>query len=86
MAERIQTLQLGAQDVLKIAACIGATFDTAIIKSNMTEEASNEASLDRYLNALAKQGLIIKMIRRDANNGVVQYKFSHDRIQQVREY
>ncbi len=31
-AEKIQTLQPGAQDVLKRASCIGAAFDTSIIE------------------------------------------------------
>lgn len=83
MAEKIQTLQPGAQDVLKIASCIGATFDTVMVKSLMAE-APNIEMLDGHLSKLVKQGLIIKMIRRGANEDASQYKFSHDRIQQVR--
>jgi len=82
MAEKIQTLELTTQDLIKIASCIGATFDASLVKSVM-EESWSQAMLEMNLNKLAKHGLIIKMIRRDDNDGDIQYKFSHDRIQQA---
>ncbi len=83
MAENIQMLRPEAQAVLKIASCIGATFDKSMVKSLTAETHQNE-TLDKYLKKLLKQGFIIKMIRQDPIESIIQYGFSHDRIQQVR--
>ncbi len=88
MAEQIQRCSRETQETLKLAACIGNQFDLnilAIVCEKTPKEtlaAMKEAILEGLVFPL---GDAWKSIELDlpAGNQAVEYKFSHDRIQQA---
>lgn len=74
MAAQLQKLPTGTQEVLKLAACIGNSFDLdtlAIIGERSTDE------IDAALMSALQESLIVPHLHQ------VHYKFRHDRVQQA---
>ncbi|BAY08483.1 trifunctional serine/threonine-protein kinase/ATP-binding protein/sensor histidine kinase [Calothrix sp. NIES-2098] len=97
MAIQLQKLPPSTQNVLKLAACIGNSFDLAIL-AIVSEQSEVETAADLW-KAL-QEGLILptddvyKFYQGQANNKLAQwennnakelakYKFLHDRVQQA---
>jgi diguanylate cyclase (GGDEF)-like protein len=90
MAGRIMKLNEETQQVLKIAACVGNQFDLDTL-AVVSQKAAKETS--GHLSQAVAEGLILSL--GDAHRSVdldvlefvpemrVEYKFSHDRIQQA---
>lgn len=68
---KIEKLSKSLKELLKIASCIGASFDSAVLKSSASRSIKKPLSL-----AVQKELLIF-----DTQAG--KYKFVHDRIQQA---
>ena len=68
---KIEKLSKSLKELLKIASCIGASFDSAVLKSSASLSIKKPLTL-----ALEKELLLF-----DARGG--KYKFVHDRIQQA---
>jgi len=72
MAGKIQRMSKGTQNVLKLAACVGASFDPNDL-AVIAEEKMNELLPD--IEPALLEGLVL------AYEGV--YRFSHDKVQQA---
>ncbi|HEY9613331.1 hybrid sensor histidine kinase/response regulator, partial [Allocoleopsis sp.] len=80
MIGKLQKLPLMTQQVLRLAACVGADFDLntlAIISEKSTSEVS------KNLTAAVQSGLILPTSELDEELLIQDYKFAHDRIQQA---
>ncbi|MGD1807018.1 AAA family ATPase [Dapis sp. BLCC M126] len=91
MAKRLQKLTVGAQKVLKLAACIGNQFDLETL-TVVCEESQDEVATNIW--GALKEGLILPMSeaykffqgseKETPNHTVtVNYRFLHDRVQQA---
>jgi len=76
MAAKIQKLPQKTQDTLKLAACIGGSFELPIL-AIIDEDTSNEDTEETRLRL--EEALIEGMIVPKDN----MYRFSHDRVQQA---
>ncbi|NEP42376.1 MAG: serine/threonine-protein kinase PknK, partial [Okeania sp. SIO2H7] len=79
MVQKLQQLPASSQEILSIAACLGAEFELTILtwiveKSPQDIFASLKIALDL--------GLIYPLSELDENLLIQSYKFNHDRIQQ----
>ncbi len=90
MAGRIQKLSSGAQEVLKLAACVGNQFDLetlAIVQEKTPREALkplHEAAVTGLMVPLSHAYKAIAQGELDPSKGAaVEFKFAHDRIQQA---
>ena len=72
MAGRLQRLPAASQEVLQVAACLGARFDTALLHQIL---ATSEEKVQTALQAVYKEGFIVQV--NDSGS------FAHDRIQQA---
>jgi histidine kinase len=88
MAERIERLPEASQRALRLASCIGATFDLETLKV-VSERSLSEAADDLWV--AVKEGLIVPqgdaykyVLAGDARDGSeVRYDFLHDRVQEA---
>ena len=90
MADKVQKLPSETQGILKLAACIGNRFDLATL-AVVSEKSPVETAADLWSGMV--EGLVLplsdvyKLVELDipdlADGLEVQYKFSHDRIQQA---
>jgi len=90
MANKIQKLNPSTQHLLKLAACIGNQFElsTLSIVSEQTLqpviEQLHQAVLENLLLPLGDAYKALEFIKLEAGGiGTIDYKFSHDRIQQA---
>ncbi|MEG4805768.1 AAA family ATPase [Microcoleus sp. ARI1-B5] len=91
MAAQLQKLPAKTQDVLKLAACIGAQFDLdtlAIVNEELPEQTASALwkALQEGLILLIAEGYdLIQTDGGTRNNSVANptYKFLHDRVQQA---
>ena len=85
LVERVQSLPQKTQNILKLAACIGNTFDLKTL-SIISENTPHTFTADLW-NALEKELILpldITYKYADASSGIeVQYRFLHDRVQQA---
>ncbi|NEQ65212.1 MAG: AAA family ATPase, partial [Symploca sp. SIO2D2] len=80
MVAKLQQLPESIQEILSLAACLGAEFNLTILtwieeKSPQEIFASLKIALDRYF--------IVPLSELDENLLIQSYKFAHDRIQQA---
>ncbi len=89
MVDKIQKLSSKAQDILKLAACIGNTFDIStlsVINEKSEFETSKELFEALQADLIIPLGNKYKLIEETTQNSTVSYKFSHDRVQQAAYY
>jgi PAS domain S-box-containing protein len=77
---KLQKLPEGTQQMLRLAACVGAEFDLETL-AIVCEKSPQAISLD--LLAAIQAELIQPLSELDENLLVQEYKFSHDRVQQA---
>ncbi len=80
MISQLRKLPEKTQEVLKLAACMGASFDlhtSAIV----TEESASEVFQD--LIPAVRSGLILSLSELDQELLIQEYRFLHDRVQQA---
>lgn len=77
---KLQKLPEGTQQILRLAACVGAEFDLETL-AIVGEQSPQAISLD--LLAAIQADLIQPLSELDENLLVQEYKFSHDRVQQA---
>lgn len=80
MVEKLQQLPVSSQEILSLAACLGAEFDLTLL-TGIAEKSAPDifASLKIALD----MGLIYPLSELDENLLIQSYKFNHDRIQQA---
>ncbi|TAG48376.1 MAG: PAS domain S-box protein [Oscillatoriales cyanobacterium] len=77
---KLQKLPEGTQQMLRLAACVGAEFDLETL-AIICEQSPQTISLD--LLAAIQAGLIQPLSELDEDLLVQEYKFLHDRVQQA---
>ena len=80
MVGKLQKLPPSTQQVLSLAACLGAQFDLQTL-ALVCERSASEVFED--LKTAIQMGLIIPLSELDVNLLIQDYKFGHDRIQQA---
>ncbi|MEM9541017.1 MAG: AAA family ATPase [Cyanobacteria bacterium P01_E01_bin.42] len=80
MVERLQQLPDESQEILSLAACLGAEFDLTRLTWIEKELPSEIFSL---LKIALDRGFIFPLSELDENLIIQSYKFAHDRIQQA---
>ena len=80
MVGKLQKLPPSTQQVLSLAACLGAEFDLETL-ALACEESSSKVFED--LKIAIQMGIIIPLSELDVNLLIQNYKFGHDRIQQA---
>ncbi|MBD2199632.1 MULTISPECIES: AAA family ATPase [Calothrix] len=88
MTEKIQRLSESAQKVLKLAACIGNSFDLktlAVINEKTQRETAKELWESMQAGLILPIGYDYKFMQteRELHELKITYKFAHDRIQQA---
>jgi len=80
MLSKLKKLPLATQQVLQLAACVGADFDLNTL-SIICKRSSNEIFSE--LVTAVQPGLIVPMSELDEQLLVQDYRFLHDRVQQA---
>ena len=80
MVEKLQKLPPTSQNLLALAACLGAEFDLKLM--TWVEDKSPQETF-QLLKIALDRGLIFPLSELDENLLIQFYKFSHDRIQQA---
>ena len=80
LISKLKKLPIATQKILRIAACIGATFDLNTL-AIVTEKAAEEVFL--ALKIALQLDLIVSSSDLDDRLLIQNYKFGHDRIQQA---
>ncbi|HEY9607580.1 MAG TPA: AAA family ATPase [Allocoleopsis sp.] len=80
MIGKLKKLPYATQQILKLAACIGAIFDLTTL-SIISEKTPREVFTELVL--AAQSGLILTISELDEQLLVQDYKFLHDRVQQA---
>ncbi|MDD2699468.1 MAG: response regulator [Arcobacteraceae bacterium] len=76
LATRIDFLSTYVQSLLSIASCLGHSFSQDILKIIYNHDATFEMALSEAIN---EDWIIVK----SENNQIAQYKFSHDKMQEI---
>jgi len=79
MMGKMQKLPPETQEILSLAACLGAEFNLNIL-AVISEKSPSE--LLPILTSSSEAGLIIPLSELDEQLLIQEYKFAHDRIQQ----
>lgn len=79
MQGRLARFAPASQDVLRIAACIGNTFDLDML--SVAAESTRD-DVQRDLAAPLEQGLVVRL-GPESDIDLVRYRFQHDRVQQA---
>lgn len=79
VAERIQVLPPAAQDLLRIASCLGSRFDLALLAKAARQEPA--AVADQLSHALSLD--VLAVAERDGQGQITHFRFLHDRVQQA---
>ena len=80
MISKVKRLPPQTQQVLRLAACVGAYFDLNTL-SIIYERSTSEVF--QHLLPAVQSGLILSISELDSQLLIQEYKFSHDRIQQA---
>jgi predicted ATPase/GAF domain-containing protein len=80
MIGKIEKLPQSTQEILSLAACIGARFDLKTISMLCDQPATK---LFENLTSAIASGLVIPLSDLDEQLLIQEYKFGHDRIQQA---
>ncbi|MDJ1168854.1 AAA family ATPase [Roseofilum sp. BLCC_M154] len=80
MIGKLRKLPLSTQEVLKLAACIGANFDLTTL-SIVSEEPASDL-FDHIIPAI-QSGLVLSLSELDPELLIQDYRFVHDRVQQA---
>ncbi|MEG4353122.1 serine/threonine-protein kinase PknK, partial [Microcoleus sp. LAD1_D3] len=80
MIGKVKKLPPVTQQVLRLAACVGADFDLSTL-SIISERSTSEVYKD--LTAAVQSGLILPTSELDEELLIQDYKFLHDRVQQA---
>ncbi|WP_242715538.1 AAA family ATPase [Microcoleus vaginatus] len=80
MIGKVKKLPPVTQQVLRLAACVGADFDLSTL-SIISEKSTSEVYKD--LTAAVQSGLILPTSELDEELLIQDYKFLHDRVQQA---
>ncbi|MGB3558561.1 MAG: AAA family ATPase [Geitlerinemataceae cyanobacterium] len=80
MIGKLKKLPESTQQVLRFAACVGASFDLNTL-SIVCEKSPEEISVD--LTVTVQSGLILPISELDEKLLIQNYKFAHDRVQQA---
>jgi predicted ATPase/signal transduction histidine kinase/CheY-like chemotaxis protein/tRNA A-37 threonylcarbamoyl transferase component Bud32 len=80
MIGKLKKLPPATQQVLRLAACVGADFDLNTL-SIISEKSTSEVY--KYLTAAVQSGLILPTSELDEKLLIQDYKFLHDRVQQA---
>ena len=80
MISKVKRLPARTQQVLRLAACVGASFDLNTL-SIICEQSTSE--IFQNLLPAVQSGLILTRSELDSQLLIQDYKFSHDRIQQA---
>ena len=80
MVGKLQQLPESSQEVLSLAACLGAEFDLMIL-TRIAEKFPHE--IFELLKIALDRGFIFPVSELDENLLIQSYKFAHDRIQQA---
>jgi signal transduction histidine kinase len=80
MIGKVKKLPESTQQVLRLAACVGASFDLNTL-SIISEKSATEISLE--LTPALQSGLILPTSDFDEELLIQNYKFLHDRVQQA---
>ncbi len=80
MIDKVKRLASQTQQVLRLAACVGASFDLKTL-SIICEQSTSEVF--QNLLPAVQSGLILTISELDEELLIQDYKFSHDRIQQA---
>ncbi|MFO0757414.1 MAG: AAA family ATPase [Byssovorax sp.] len=88
MAQRIEKLPEAAQRAVRLASCVGASFDLATL-SVVSERATMDVAADLWL--AVKEGLIVPqgeaykyvIAGHEVDGSTVRYDFLHDRVQEA---
>ncbi|MBE9126992.1 MULTISPECIES: ATP-binding sensor histidine kinase [unclassified Coleofasciculus] len=80
MIRKVKKLPKPTQDILQLAACVGANFDLKTL-CIISEKSSEEIS--KQLISVVPSGLIIPTSEFDEEFLIQDYKFLHDRVQQA---
>lgn len=80
MISKLQKLPESTQQVLRLAACVGADFDLNTL-AIICKKSSNELFLE--LIPAIQTGLILPTSELDQDLSIQNYKFLHDRVQQA---
>lgn len=80
MVEKLQQLPESSQEILSLAACLGAEFELTIL--TWLEEKS-PSEIFELLKIALERGFIFPLSELDEHLLIQSYKFGHDRIQQA---
>ncbi len=80
MIGKVKKLPESTQQVLRLAACVGASFDLNTL-SIISEKSPNQISFE--LTSALQSGLILLTSEFDQELLIQDYKFLHDRVQQA---
>ncbi|ELS01563.1 diguanylate cyclase (GGDEF) domain-containing protein [Xenococcus sp. PCC 7305] len=80
MISKVKRLPSPTQRALRLAACVGASFDLRTL-SIICEQSTSEVF--QHLLPAVQSGLILTISELDEDLLIQDYKFSHDRIQQA---
>ena len=78
--EKLKQLPPSTQRVLQLAACVGADFDLNTL-SVVCEQSAREVFAD--LKVAIEAGLILPLSELNSDLLIIEYAFSHDRVQQA---
>ncbi|MGB3402692.1 MAG: AAA family ATPase [Microcoleaceae cyanobacterium] len=80
MIGKLKKLPESTQDILRLAACIGANFDLDLL-SVISQQAQVE--IFQQITPAVESGLILSTSELNEDLIILEYKFLHDRIQQA---